>query len=168
MADQADKSKAHHESLTGTLERIVFRNPENHWTVAKLVPEGGGPPMTVVGSLFEVPEGTPLVVTGEWVRDPKFGPQLKVESYRVHSPTTLVGIERYLGSGLIDGIGPELAKRIVEKFGLSTLEVIGKEPNRLKEVSGIGESRAGKISAAWAESQHLQDVMVFLRGHGVS
>lgn len=169
VADSPQSSKAGPgESLVGTLERVVFRNAENHWTVARLTPEEGGPPITVVGSLYEIGEGTPLVVSGQWVDDPRFGRQFKVASYRVQSPKTLLGIERYLGSGLISGIGPELAGRIVDVFGHDTLEVIGKDPERLKEVDGIGPSRAAKIANAWAETQHIQDVMIFLRGHGVS
>jgi exodeoxyribonuclease V alpha subunit len=156
------------EVLEGTLERIVFQNPNNQWTVARLEPAGGGPVVTVVGSLFGVTVGTPLVVRGSWQTDRRFGRQFRVESYHTKSPETLLGIERYLGSGMIPGIGPELAKRLVERFGADTLEVIGRSPRRLVEVEGIGPARAKSIAEAWAAQRDIQDVMVFLRGHGVS
>jgi len=154
--------------LEGTLERIVFQNPSNQWTVARLEPAGGGPLVTVVGALFGVTVGTPLVVRGVWETDRRFGRQFRVESYHTKSPETLLGIERYLGSGMIPGIGPELAKRLVERFGAETLEVVGRSPQRLLEVEGIGPARARSIAEAWTAQRDIQDVMVFLRGHGVS
>jgi len=154
--------------ISGTLERIVFQNPESHWTVARLVPEGGGDEVTVVGSLLGVTPGTALKLSGSWVDDRKYGRQFKVETYQTRAPETLVGIERYLGSGLVPGIGPELAKRIVARFGLETLDVINKDPRRLLEVEGIGRAKASKIADAWEEQRDVQNVMVFLRGHGVS
>jgi exodeoxyribonuclease V alpha subunit len=154
--------------LEGTLERIVFQNPTNQWTVARLAPADGGPAVTVVGALFGVTVGTLLVVRGAWETDRRFGRQLRVDSYHTKSPDTLLGIERYLGSGMIPGIGPELAKRLVERFGIDTLEVVERAPHRLIEVDGIGPARAKSISEAWGTQRELQDVMVFLRGHGVS
>lgn len=153
--------------LEGTLDRIVFQNPTSQWTVARIARDKGGE-VTAVGSLLGIPIGTPLILRGAWVDDPKFGRQFRIESYRTRSPETLLGIERYLGSGLIKGIGPELAKRIVGHFGMSTLEVIAETPKRLTEVDGIGGARALSVAHAYAEQKHIQDVMVFLRGHGVS
>ena len=154
--------------LEGTLERIVFQNPSNQWTVARLELAGGGPPVTVVGALFGVTVGTPLVARGTWENDKRFGRQFRVASYHTKSPETLLGIERYLGSGMVPGIGPELAKRLVEHFGVETLEIIGRSPQRLHEVEGIGPARAKSIAEAWTAQRDIQDVMVFLRGHGVS
>jgi exodeoxyribonuclease V alpha subunit len=154
--------------LEGTLERIVFQNPSNQWTVARLEPTGGGPAVTVVGALFGVTVGTPVVVRGVWETDRRFGRQFRVDSYYTKSPDTLLGIERYLGSGMIPGIGAELAKRLVERFGANTLEVIGRSPERLVEVDGIGPARAKSIAEAWVAQRDIQDVMIFLRGHGVS
>ncbi len=154
-------------TLDGTLDRVVFHNPDSHFTVARLVPEDGGPPITVVGALVGVAVGTPLRLVGRYAVDPRYGRQFRIDSYQPRSPETLIGIERYLGSGLIPGIGPELAKRIVARFGLDTMEVIGDQIERLEEVEGIGKTRAGKIARAWAEQKEIQDVMVFLRGHGV-
>ena len=156
------------ETLEGTLERIVFQNSENQWTVARLAVASGGAPVTVVGSLYGVAAGTPLSLRGTWEVDRKYGRQFRVESYRTRSPETLLGIERYLGSGMIPGIGPELAKRLVERFGLETLSVIEKDPDRLIEVDGIGPARARRVADSWVAQRDIQDVMVFLRGHGVS
>ena len=124
--------------------------------------------MTIVGELVGVQEGLPLRLRGQWVEDRKWGKQFKIGTYQMRSPETLVGIERFLGSGIIPGIGAEIARRMVEKFGMDTLEVIDRQPERLVEVSGIGASRATRIAAAFAAQRHVQDVMVFLRGHGVS
>ena len=156
------------ETLEGTLDRVVFQNSENQWTVARLAVAGRAAPVTVVGSLYGVATGTPLVLRGAWEVDRKYGPQFRVESYRTRSPETLVGIERYLGSGMIPGIGPELAKRLVARFGLDTLSVIEKDPDRLIEVEGIGPARARRVAESWVAQRDIQDVMVFLRGHGVS
>ncbi len=156
------------ETLEGTLERIVFQNAENQWTVARLAAAPGGTPVTVVGSLYGVAAGTPLSLRGSWEVDRKYGRQFRVESYRTRSPETLLGIERYLGSGMIPGIGPELAKRLVGHFGLETLSVIETDPDRLIEVDGIGPARARRVAESWVEQRDIQDVMVFLRGHGVS
>ena len=161
-------SEAEPSVIEGTLERIVFQNPESRWTVARLQPDSGGAPITVVGEMAEGVTGTPLRLSGSWVNDARYGRQFKFDSYLPKSPETLVGIERYLGSGLIPGIGPELAKRIVAKFGLSTLKVIDDDIERLAEVEGIGPTRVEKIAGAWKEQREVQDVMVFLRGIGIS
>ena len=154
-------------TLDGTLTRIIYRHPESGFTVARIHTTDGAE-ATAVGELWGIPEGTPIRLRGAWVDDRKFGRQLKVAGYQVRSPETLVGIEKFLGGGIIPGIGPELARRMVAKFGPRTLEIVEKEPDRLTEVDGIGASRASKISAAFAEHRHVQDVMVFLRGHGVT
>lgn len=154
-------------TLDGTLARVVYRHPDSGFTVARIHTTDGGE-ATVVGELWGIPEGTPLRVRGQWVDDRRFGRQLKVAGYQVRSPETLVGIEKFLGGGIIPGIGPELARRMVAHFGPRTLEVVEREPTRLTEVDGIGPSRAARISQAFAEHRHVQDVMVFLRGHGVS
>ena len=153
-------------TLDGTLERVVFRDGDSSFTVARFTT--AAEPVTIVGELVGINEGMPLRLRGKWVNDRKFGRQFRVETYQLRSPETLLGIERFLGSGLIPGIGPAMAKRIVEKFGLDTLAVIDKEPQRLTEVIGIGTQRAKQVAAAFADQRHVQDVMVFLRGHGVS
>jgi exodeoxyribonuclease V alpha subunit len=155
-------------TLDGTVERIVFRNQDNDFTVARFAVEGADGPATAVGTLTGVLEGQPLRLRGTWIDDKRFGRQFKIDSYQTRSPETLLGIERFLGSGVINGIGPELARRLTAKFGLDTLRVVEEEPNRLIEVEGIGPHRAARLSHAFAEQRHLQDVMVFLRGHGVT
>jgi exodeoxyribonuclease V alpha subunit len=154
-------------TLDGTISRIVFKSDDSSFLVAQVATEGGMP-VTVVGDMIGVTEGLPLRLRGTWVEDRKWGRQFKVATYQLRSPQTLVGIEKFLGSGLIPGIGAELARRLVDKFGLETLIVIDKEPARLTEVSGIGASRATKLAQAFAAQRHVQDVMVFLQGHGVS
>jgi exodeoxyribonuclease V alpha subunit len=154
-------------TLDGTLERFVFRNDESSFTVARFETPAHQV-VTVVGELVGVSEGLPLRLRGHWVEDKKFGRQFRVATYQLRSPETLIGIERFLASGIIPGIGPELARRLTAHFGMDTLEVIDRKPERLVEVSGIGAGRAAKLSAAFAAQRHVQDVMVFLRGHGVS
>jgi len=154
-------------TLDGTVERFVFRNAESSFTVARFETPAHDH-VTIVGELVGVNEGLPLRLRGHWVDDKKFGRQFRVATYQLRAPETLVGIERFLGSGVIPGIGPELARRLVGHFGMDTLEVIDRKPERLVEVSGIGAGRAAKLSAAFAAQREVQDVMVFLRGHGVS
>jgi exodeoxyribonuclease V alpha subunit len=155
------------ELLDGTVERYVFRAEDGGFAVARFVTVGHEQ-VTIVGELVGVQEGLPLRLRGRWVTDRKYGRQFRLETYQLRAPETLLGIERFLGSGIIPGIGPELAKRLVGKFQLDTLEVIDRNPARLTEVIGIGSARAAKIAEAFAAHRHVQDVMVFLRGHGVS
>ena len=155
------------EILDGAVERYVFRAEDGGFAVARFTTIAHEQ-VTIVGELVGVQEGLPLRLRGRWVVDRKYGRQFRLDTYQMRAPETLVGIERFLGSGIIPGIGPELAKRLVAKFGMDTLEVIDRAPARLTEVPGIGASRAGKIADAFASHRHVQDVMVFLRGHGVS
>ncbi|HEX4423557.1 MAG TPA: ATP-dependent RecD-like DNA helicase [Kofleriaceae bacterium] len=156
------------ETLDGTLERFVFRGKDDSsFTVARFE-TGAHQFVTVVGELVGVSEGLPLRLRGHWVDDRKFGRQFRVQTYQLQSPETLIGIERFLSSGIIPGIGPELARRLVGHFKMETLEVIDRAPHRLVEVAGIGSGRAARIAEAFAAQREVQDVMVFLRGHGVS
>ncbi len=155
------------ETLDGTVERFVFRSEDTSFTVARFE-TSAHQHVTIVGELVGVTEGLPLRLRGQWIDDKKFGRQFRVETYQLRSPETLVGIERFLASGIIPGIGPELARRLTAHFKMDTLEVIDRQPERLVEVSGIGAGRAARLSAAFAAQREVQDVMVFLRGHGVS
>jgi len=162
-----DKATAPEVTLDGTVERFVYKADDTTFTVARFA-TAGHEQVTVVGELFGVQEGLPLRLRGQWVNDRKWGRQFKIATYQLRSPETLVGIERFLGSGLIPGVGPQLARRLVDKFGLETLEVIDRAPTRLVEVSGIGAKKAAAIAEAFAGQRHVQDVMVFLRSIDVS
>jgi exodeoxyribonuclease V alpha subunit len=153
-------------SIQGTISRITYQHPESHYTVARLDPDGG-PGVTVVGTIFPVSEGEEIKVTGAWKRHPRYGLQFQVDHWEKVDPATIEGIERYLGSGLIKGIGSTYAKRLVSAFGLDTLRVLSEEPLRILEVDGIGQVRARRIMQAWQQQRGMQDVMVFLQGHGV-
>lgn len=156
-------------SLEGVLERIVYASEENAWSVVRLTVPGQGPgEVTAVGNLLGVQPGESLRLFGRWVEDRKYGRQFKTTSYVTIEPSTLVGIEKYLGSGLVEGIGKVMAARLVARFGLDTLEVIEHHAERLTEVEGIGRVRSQRIRAAWAEQRAIKDVMVFLQAHGVS
>jgi len=156
------------DALEGTLERVVYTNPDTRWTVARLRVPGRAALATIVGNLVEVPPGMALRLRGEWVSDARYGEQFRVRTYVTLTPSTLEGIERYLGSGLVAGIGPVLAARIVAQFGAQTLDVIEQHPDRLAEVPGIGGARAERLQKAWHEQRAVADVMLFLQGLGVS
>ncbi|MGP3971478.1 SF1B family DNA helicase RecD2 [Streptomyces sp. 6N223] len=155
--------------LEGVLERITYANEENGYTVARVdTGRGGGELLTVVGSLLGAQVGESLRMTGRWGSHPQYGRQFTVENYTTVLPATVQGIRRYLGSGLIKGIGPKTAERIVDHFGLETLDVIEAEPKRLIEVPGLGPKRTALIAAAWEEQKAIKEVMVFLQGVEVS
>ena len=154
--------------IKGQIERITYHNEENSYTIAKMKIGGRHDLVTAVGNLLSVSAGEVLKLKGEWHNHPKFGEQFKIASYESVVPATVKGIEKYLGSGLIKGIGPVMAKRLVTKFGMETLNVIETETRRLCEVEGIGDKRIGMIKKAWDDQKEIRDVMVFLQGHGVS
>ncbi|WP_405788994.1 ATP-dependent RecD-like DNA helicase [Streptomyces sp. NBC_00029] len=155
--------------VDGVLERITYANEESGYTVARVdTGRGSGDLLTVVGSLLGAQPGESLRMEGRWGSHPQYGKQFTVENYRTVLPATIQGIRRYLGSGLIKGIGPKIADRIVEHFGTDTLDVIEGEPKRLIEVPGLGPKRTKLIGAAWEEQKAIKEVMVFLQGVGVS
>lgn len=154
--------------LEGTVERLTFHNDETGYTVARFLPEGKKENITIVGIVPEIRLGERLKVTGDWTVHSEYGRQFTIADYQRLAPATLLGIEKYLGSGLIKGIGPATAKRIVSAFGLASLEIIQSKPERLLEVEGIGEKKAKSIVLAVAEHKAVQDVMVFLQGTGIT
>ncbi|MEV6578421.1 ATP-dependent RecD-like DNA helicase [Streptomyces sp. NPDC051582] len=155
--------------VEGVLERITYANEESGYTVARVdTGRGSGDLLTVVGSLLGAQPGESLRMEGRWGSHPQYGKQFTVENYRTVLPATIQGIRRYLGSGLIKGIGPKIADRIVEHFGTDTLDVIEEAPKRLIEVPGLGPKRTRLIGAAWEEQKAIKEVMVFLQGVGVS
>ena len=164
------------DTLSGSVERITFYNPENGYCVLRLRPEGSRkiPGLnrdglaTVVGNLPELSPGEHLRLSERWANHPQHGLQLQVEICEQALPATLAGIRRYLGSGLVKGIGPRLADRIVSHFGTQTLDIIERHPERLMEVPDIGPMRAGRIARAWEEQQQVKEIMLFLHSHGVT
>src|SRR5919109_1202625 len=164
--------------LRGVVERITYQNPENGYTVARLAAERAGPEadaaqgsdrlVTVVGTLVDLTPGEAIIAHGWWRNDAKHGWQFMATDYRTTLPATLQGIRKYLGSGLVKGVGPVNAGRIVDAFGEATFEIIDTVPERLTTVKGIGPVRAGRIAAAWVEQRHIREVMAALQGFGLS
>ncbi len=161
-------SEPDEQTIEGTVLRIVFSGTDGSFTVARLNIEGTAEPVTIVGALLGIPAGAHLRVRGRWEDNRRFGPQLRVTGYTEIAPETVAGIRRYLGSGMIKGIGPEFATRIVARFGVRTLEILDAEPGRIGEVTGIGPVRAQAITRTWATQRGIRNVMVFLQGYGVS
>jgi len=165
------------DNLSGSVERITYYNPENGYTVLRLRPEvrgrqhlpglGFDGQVTVVGNMPELNPGEHLRLQGSWDNHPKHGKQFKAEICEQVLPSTVAGMESYLGSGMVKGIGPKLAERIVGHFRESTFDIIEKQPERLLEVPGIGQDRTGKIMAAWQEQKQVKEIMLFLHSHGV-
>ncbi len=156
------------EYLSGIVERITYTNEENGFSVIKIKSRGFSDLVTVVGSLAAVNVGAVVKLKGEWKFDSKFGKQFSVVDYRETVPATVAGIEKYLGSGLIKGIGPVNARRIVNCFKEDTIRVIEEEPDRLGDVGGIGPKRVAMIKKAWQEQKEIKNVMLFLQSNGVS
>ena len=163
-------------SLTGVLERIIFFNEENHYTIAELRPDlpaqGGKPasrePVTIVGALPGVQCGETLRLAGEWTRHAQHGAQFKVASFQSELPSSVYGIRKYLGSGLVPGIGKVYANKIVDAFGTDTFRVLSEESGKLRQVDGIGKVRATAIKTAWEEQKTLREVHIFLQTYGVT
>ena len=155
-------------SLTGVVERITFHSEESGYTVARLNTGNVKQLITIVGSFANIQAGQTLKIQGQWREHPQYGSQFQVVQYKETKPATLTGIEKYLGSGLIKGVGPVTAHRIVKHFGLDTLEIIENQIDRLSEVPGIAKKRIAMIKRTWAEQKSIKEVMIFLQGHGVS
>ncbi len=154
--------------LSGQIERITFTNEDNGFTIAKVQVKGKRDLVTVIGNLMAPMPGEILDMQGEWTVHPKFGKQFKVAQFKTRVPATANGIQKYLGSGLIKGMGPVMAGRIVERFGEKTLDVIENQIGRLAEIKGIGEKSLANIAKAWEAQKDIRDVMIFLQSHGVS
>ena len=150
------------------VERITYQNPENGYTVLKCAVKNYNELVTVVGNLVDVNVGSVLLIDGNWKVDAKYGRQFLAESWEETMPATVFGIEKYLGSGLIKGVGPKYAKKIVAQFGIETLEVIETDISRLQEVDGIGKKRIKMIRDSWERQKEIKNVMLFLQDHGVS
>jgi exodeoxyribonuclease V alpha subunit len=154
--------------LQGVIERLTFHSEETGYAIARLKAPKSSDLITIVGNFANIQPGQTLALEGTWRSHPKYGDQFQVSQYRETKPATLTGIEKYLGSGLIKGVGPVTAKRIVTHFGLETLEIIEGQIERLIEVPGIAKKRVKMIQTAWETQKSIKEVMVFLQGHGVS
>jgi len=154
--------------LRCVIETITYQNPENGWSVIKAKVKGYDNLVTLVGSMLDVPVGSVLLTSGNWKVDSKYGNQFVVDTYEEVMPATIYGIEKYLGSGLVKGIGPAYARAIVTQFGLETIDIIDTDPDRLSEVPRLGKKRIERIKASWEKQKDIKEVMVFLQGVGVS
>ena len=155
-------------TLRGVVERITFHTEETGYAVLKVFPDGGHEVITVLGQVPRVVAGERIEASGEWVMNPEFGRQLKATEIRLSPPNTLGGLTRYLGSGLIDGIGPKYAERLVERFGADIFRIIETESTRLEEVPGIGAKRRREIRESWIKQKALHEIMVFLHERGIT
>lgn len=156
------------DELLGYIERITFQNPENGYTVAQLKANKRQDLYCIVGNMPALQPGETVQCQGQWKNHLVYGQQFVVESHRIETPADVVGIKKYLGSGLIKGIGPKYANRIVEKFDTETLNIIDQCPERLLEIEGFGKKRVEIIRACWSEQKSIRNVMIFLQSHGVS
>src|SRR6201987_3261753 len=157
-----------HEVLAGLVERVTYHNVENGFCVLRAKARGHRDVVTVVGHAAAIAAGEWITASGEWVNDRTHGQQFKARFLRTSPPTSADGIEKYLSSGMIRGVGPVYAKKLVRAFGEKVFDIIEATPDRLREVAGIGPVRAASILAAWAEQKAVREIMVFLHSHGVS
>jgi exodeoxyribonuclease V alpha subunit len=167
-SDHSQSANPQQEQLQGVVERLTYHSEESGYTVARLKAPRTSELITIVGNFAHIQAGQTLQLQGSWREHPQYGAQFQVVQYRETKPATLTGIEKYLGSGLIKGVGPITAKRIVAHFGLDTLDIIETQIERLVEVPGIAKKRVKRIQAAWATQKAIKDVMLFLQSHGVS
>src|SRR5215213_594878 len=167
LSQPTSQAAAPLEALAGTVERVTYHNAENGFAVLKVQARGKRDLVTVVGHAASVMEGEWVTASGSWVSDRTHGVQFKAQTLSATPPTGAQGIEKYLASGQMRGIGPAMAKRIVAAFGEATFDIIEATPERLTEVSGIGPWRASKIVAGWAEQKAVREIMIFLHAHGV-
>src|SRR4030043_1755242 len=153
--------------LEGQIERVTYSNEETGYTVATISVRGYREPVIIVGKIIAPNPGEIILVKGVWVNHPRFGRQFKVEEHAKKVPATVVGIKKYLSSGLVKGIGPVMASRIVRKFGEKTLDIIEHKPHKLIQVEGVGPKRVEMIKRAWRDQKEIRDVMIFLQSHDV-
>jgi exodeoxyribonuclease V alpha subunit len=169
MADMAAQLQpSTEEVLAGLVERVTYHNDENGFCVLRASARGHRDIVTVVGHAAAISAGEWITASGQWVNDRAHGQQFKARFLRTSPPTSADGIEKYLASGMIRGVGPVFAKKLVRAFGEQVFDVIEITPGRLREVGGIGPVRAASILAAWAEQKAVREIMIFLHGHGVS
>jgi exodeoxyribonuclease V alpha subunit len=163
----AQQGSGNQEVLAGLIERVTYHNSENGFCVLRLKARGHRELISVVGHAAVIAAGEWVTASGEWVNDHTHGQQFKTRFMRTSAPTSVDGIEKYLGSGMIRGIGPVYAKKLINAFGEKVFDIIEAEPDRLREVTGIGEVRAKRITEGWAEQKIIREIMVFLHSHDV-
>jgi len=156
-----------HESINGTVTRLLYSSDDSGWCAVRLGNDERGA-FAATGPLLGVREGDELRLTGRWVEHPRFGAQFQAESYVTVAPSTLDGIRKFLGTGRVKGIGPTMAARIVDTFGLDSLEIMDRDPRRLLEIHGIGRATLAKVQSSWEKHRGIQQIMVFLTGHGIA
>ncbi|TGN30759.1 ATP-dependent RecD-like DNA helicase, partial [Paracoccus liaowanqingii] len=162
MTPQADSGT---EVLAGLVERVTFHNAETGFCVLRVKARGHRDLVTVVGHAAMISAGEWITASGIWLNDRTHGLQFKAHFLKTHAPSTREGIEKYLGSGMIRGIGPVYARRLVKQFGTDVFDIIEATPERLREVEGIGPLRAAKITTGWADQKVIREIMVFLHQH---
>src|SRR3954464_4155907 len=167
MAVSLPASQPDHEVLAGIVERVTFHNPENGFCVLRVKARAHRDLVTIVGHAATIAAGEWITASGEWVNDRTHGQQFRARFLRSSAPTSVEGIQTYLASGMIRGIGPVYARKMVRAFGEQVFDIIEATPERMREVEGIGPVRAQRISAAWAEQKVVREIMVFLHSHGV-
>ena len=153
--------------MAGLVERVTFHNPETGFCVLRIKARGHRDLVTAVGHAAMISAGEWITASGEWTNDRTHGRQFRVRFLKASAPSSVEGIEKYLGSGMIRGIGPVYATRMVRLFGTDVFDIIEASPARLREVEGIGPKRADRITAAWADQKRIREIMVFLHQHGV-
>ena len=164
---QAQRASTPTEVLAGLVERVTFHNDENGFCVLRVKARGQRDLITVLGHAAMILAGEFIQASGNWINDRTHGVQFRASFLKAAAPTTVEGIERYLGSGMIRGIGPIYAKKLVRVFGDAVFDVIEREPRRLREVTGIGPKRAERIVGGWAEQKVIREIMLFLHSNGV-
>ena len=160
-------SQQQKEVLAGIVERVTFHNSDNGFCVLRIKARGHRNLVTVVGHSATISAGEWITATGEWINDYAHGPQFRAHFLKTSPPTSIEGIEKYLGSGMIRGVGPVYANKLVKAFGNKVFDIIEAEPERLREVAGIGDMRAKRITDAWFEQKAVREIMVFLHSNGV-
>ena len=155
-------------TFRGIVQRVTFHNEDSGYSILKVRPESGGEIVTVLASAPRVVAGETIEAKGEWINDAEYGRQFKAAALSLSKPESVEGLERYLGSGLIEGIGPKYAKRIVEKFGAEVFHIIEHESARLEEVEGVGKKRRQEIRDSWMLQKSVHDIMIFLHERGIS
>ena len=154
--------------LEGIIERVTFHNEESGYSVLKVQVKGNRDLITVVGFVSSISPGESMTSFGQWIQTKEYGRQFKAKSIQTIPPSSLKGIEKYLGSGSVKGIGPYLSKKLVEAFGFDVFDIIEKNPEKLNRVEGIGPKRIELIVSAWQDQKTIRSIMVFLQGHGIS